>query len=103
MVRTSTKRNADTGLCRRLPKQATTNACWMHLSAGETSILYMLQAMMGTTTQYYIVYSCLLAVLLAATNNNNINMIAVDTVIDALLHGPVVLFDVLLTVFRVVD
>ena len=30
-------------------------------------------------------------------------MIAVDTVDEALLHGPVVLFDALLTVFWVVD
>ena len=30
-------------------------------------------------------------------------MIAVDTVIEALLHGPVVSIDALLTVFRVVD
>ena len=104
MVRRSTKRNADTGLHRHLPKrQATANAHWMHLGAGETSILYMLQAMMGTTTQHYIVYSCLLAVLLAVRINNNINMIAVDTVIKALLHGPVVSFDALLTLFRVVD
>ena len=78
------------------------NTRWMHLGAGETSILYTLQAMTGTTTQYYVVYLCLLAVLLAARNNNNINMIAVDTVIEALLHGPVVSFDVLLTVFQVV-
>jgi hypothetical protein len=35
----------------------------MHLGAGETSILYTLQAMTGTTPQHYIVYSCLLAVL----------------------------------------
>ena len=40
---------------------------------------------------------------MAARNNNNINIIAVDTVIEALLHGPVVSFDALLTVFRVVD
>ena len=60
--------------------------------------------MTGTTMQQYVVYSCLLEVLLAARNNNNINMIAVDTVvIEALLHGPVVLFDALLTVFWVVD
>ena len=105
MVRRSTKRNADTGLCHRLPKQqATTNARWMHLGAGETSILYTLQAMTGTTTQHCIVYLCLLAVLLAARNSiNNINMIAVDTVIEALLHGPVVSFDALLAVFRAVD
>ena len=58
---------------------------------------------MGTTTQHYIVHSCLLAVLLAVRNNDNINMIAVDMVTKALLHGPVVLFDALLTVFWVVD
>jgi hypothetical protein len=65
MVRRSTKRNAETGLHRHLPKQqATTNARWVHLGAGETSILYMLQAMTGTTTQHYFVSSsCLLAVL----------------------------------------
>ena len=105
MVRRSLKRNADTGLRRRMPKrQATTNARWMHLGAGETSILYALQAMMGYTAQHYVVYSCLLAVLVAVRNNNNhINMIAVDTVIEALLHGPVVSFDALLAVFRVVD
>ena len=105
MVRRSIKRNADTGLHRHLPKrQPTTNAHWMHLGgAGETSILYTLQAMTGTTTQHCIVYLCLLAVLLAVRINNNINMIAVDTVIKALLHGPVISFDALLTVFRVVD
>jgi hypothetical protein len=59
--------------------------------------------MTGTMTQHYVVYSCLLVVLLAVRNNNNINMIAVDTVIKALLHGPAVLFDLLRTVFRVVD
>ena len=76
----------------------------MHLGAGETSILYALQAMTGSTAQHYVVYSCLLAVLVAERNNNNhINMIAVDTVIEALLHGPVVSFDALLAVFRVVD
>ena len=62
----------------------------MHLGAGETGILYTLQAMTGTTTQHYGVYSCLLAVLLTARNNHNINMIAVNTVIEALLHGPVI-------------
>jgi hypothetical protein len=105
MVRRSIQRNADTGLRRRLPKrQATTNARWMHLGAGETSILYALQAMTGTTAQHYVVYLCLLAVLVAVRNNNNhINMIAVDTVIEALLHGPVVSFEALLAVFRVVD
>jgi hypothetical protein len=46
--------------------------------------------MTGTTTQHYGVYSCLLAVLLTARNNHNINMIAVNTVIEALLHGPVI-------------
>jgi hypothetical protein len=71
----------------------------MHLGEGETSILYTLQAMTGTTTQHYVVYSCLLVVLLAARNNHNINMIAVDMVIEALLHGPVVSTNALLTVF----
>ncbi len=105
MVRRSIKHNADTGLRRRMPKrQATTNARWMHLGAGETSILYALQAMTGSTAQHYVVYSCLLAVLVAVRNNiNDISMIAVNTVIEALLHGPVVTFDALLAVFRVVD
>ena len=104
MVIKSTKRNADTGLRRRLPKQqASMNTRWMHLGAGETSTLYTLQAMTDTTMQHYVVYLFLLAALLVARNNNNINMIAVDMVIEALLHGPVVLFDALLTVFWVVD
>ena len=104
MVIKSTKRNADTGLRRRLPKQqASMNTRWMHLGAGETSTLYTLQAMTDTTMQHYVVYLFLLAALLVARNNNNINMIAVDMVIEALLHGPVVSFDALLTVFRVVD
>jgi len=87
-----------------MPKgQATTNARWMHLGAGETSILYAQQAMTGSAAQHIVVYSCLLAVLVAVRNNiNNVNMIAADTVIEALLHGPVVLFDALLAVFRVV-
>ena len=100
MVRRSIKRNADTGLRRHLPKrQATTNTHWMHLGAGETSILYTLQAMTDTTMQHCILYSCLLAILLAVRINNNINMIAVDTVIKALLHVPVISFYALLTVF----
>ena len=37
------------------------------------------------------------------SNINNINMIAVNTVIEALLHGPAVSFDALLAMFRVVD
>jgi len=74
----------------------------MHLGAGETSILYALQAMTGSMAQHYVVYSCLLVVLLAVRNNSNhIYMIAVDTVIEALLHGPIILFDALLAVFRV--
>jgi len=103
MVRRSIKRNADTVLCRCLPKQqATRNTRWMHLGAGETSILYALQAMTGSMAQHYVVYSCLLVVLLAVRNNSNhIYMIAVDTVIEALLHGPIILFDALLAVFRV--
>ena len=72
----------------------------MHLGAGETSILYALQAMTGSTAQHYVVYLCLLAVLVAVRNNNNhINMLAVDTVIKALLHDPVFSFDALQTVF----
>jgi hypothetical protein len=57
MVRRSAKSNADTGLLRHLPKwQVTTNLRWMHLGAGETSILYTIQEMMAMTMQHFITF-----------------------------------------------
>ena len=69
------------------------SACWMHLGVGETSALFKLQAMTGTMMQHYIMHLRLLV----RNTNNNINMIAIDASIKALLHRPVVLFDSVLS------
>ena len=62
-MRRSTKRNADTGLLRRLPKQnAPVNARWMHCGAGEISVLYTLHALIGESMQQYVIYSTGMAV-----------------------------------------
>jgi hypothetical protein len=74
MTRRSTKRNADTGLLRRLPKRNTTaNARWMHCGAGEISVLYTLHALIGDSMQQYVIYSTLLGILLAITSTAGVN------------------------------
>jgi hypothetical protein len=106
MTRRSTKRNADTGLLRRLPKRnATANARWMHCGAGEISVLYTLHALIGTTIQQYVVYSTLLGILLAITSTTgvNANLTAINVVIDLLSLGPVFTLKTLQNVLQVFD
>ena len=106
MTRRSTKRNADTGLLRRLPKRnAPVNARWMHCGAGEISVLYTLHDLIGTTMQQYVVYSTLLGILLAikSTAGVNANLTAINAVIDLLSIGPVYTFETLQNVLQVFD
>jgi hypothetical protein len=106
MTRCFTKRNADTGLLRRLPKRnVPTNACWMHCGAGEISVLYTLHALIGTTMQQYVLYSTLLSILLAITSTAgvNANLTAINVVINLLSIGPVFTFETLQNVLQVFD
>ncbi len=92
MMRRLTKRNANTGLLHRLPKQnSPVNACWMHCGAGEISVLHILHALIGTMMQQYIVYSTLLGILLTIRSMTgvNANLTAINAVIDLLSIRPV--------------
>jgi hypothetical protein len=61
------------------------NARWMHLGAGETSILYTMEKMTIAITQHYAMHPCLLTV---RNNNNN----AINALIDLVPCGPVISF-----------